>query len=209
MIIWMYFDGLFFPQKCGDSNKSLWNSNLSWYMIYCEWKDTHYSIGVSTLQSAFLKPTTKARNFKHGQSAWKSWHPQRGGEKRFNMRSGPLGGVFKWRCISRISLCEDLGGDLKNHFFLEMRCRLFQWLERNLLISVALCASFLWIWMSTKKGSTFLEKFNGGISWNFYHLHVNVDFLVLTWIFIPPNRSKKKNAPESNPAWGNLFSSNC
>lgn len=72
---------VFFPQKNGDSKRS-WNPNLSWYMIYCPCKDTHYSIGVSTiLQSFFLKPSTKDRHFKHGQSAWNTWHPQRGGEK--------------------------------------------------------------------------------------------------------------------------------
>lgn len=59
---------VFFPQKSGDSKRS-WNPNLSWYMIYCQCKDTHYSIGVSTVQSFFLKPSTKDRHFKHGQSA--------------------------------------------------------------------------------------------------------------------------------------------
>lgn len=70
----------FFPQKSGDSKRS-WNPNLSWYMIYCQCKDTHYSMGVSTVQSFFLKPSTKDRHFKHGQSAWNTWLPQRGGEK--------------------------------------------------------------------------------------------------------------------------------
>ena len=29
----------------------------------------------------YYNPSTKDRHFKHGQSAWNTWHPQRGGEK--------------------------------------------------------------------------------------------------------------------------------